>query len=71
MHNYHLVMASYNSPLAEYFPPVRVEVGNELFWYIFKGEPTPQNGYIELDSNRPGLGAEIDEDAVKKFEVIE
>jgi len=71
MHNYHLVMASYNSPMAEFFPPVDVEVGNELFWYIFKGEPTPQNGYIELDANRPGLGVEVDEEALKKFEVIE
>jgi L-rhamnonate dehydratase len=71
MHNYHLVMASYNSPMAEFFPAVDVEVGNELFWYIFKGEPSPQNGYIELDPNRPGLGVEIDEDALKQFEVIE
>jgi L-rhamnonate dehydratase len=63
-------MASYNSPLAEFFPPVDVEVGNELFWYIFKGEPTPKNGYIELDPNVPGLGVEIDEDGLKKFEVI-
>ena len=39
MHNYHVVMASLNSPMAEYFPPVDVEVGNELFWYIFNGEP--------------------------------
>ena len=39
MHNYHVVMASLNSPMAEYFPIVDVEVGNELFWYIFNGEP--------------------------------
>jgi L-alanine-DL-glutamate epimerase-like enolase superfamily enzyme len=70
LHNYHLVMASYNSPMAEYFPIVDVEVGNELFWYIFKGEPIPQNGYIELDENRPGLGLEIDEEALKRFEVL-
>ena len=44
MHNYHIVMASLNSPMAEFFPPVDVEVGNELFWYIFDGEPTPVNG---------------------------
>ena len=36
MHNYHVVMASLNSPMAEFFPPVDVEVGNELFWYIFQ-----------------------------------
>jgi L-alanine-DL-glutamate epimerase-like enolase superfamily enzyme len=71
LHNYHLVMASYNSPMAEYFPIVDVEVGNELFWYIFKGEPVPQHGHIELDENRPGLGIEIDEEALKKFEVTE
>jgi L-alanine-DL-glutamate epimerase-like enolase superfamily enzyme len=39
MHNFHVVMASLNSPMAEYFPIVDVEVGNELFWYIFNGEP--------------------------------
>jgi L-alanine-DL-glutamate epimerase-like enolase superfamily enzyme len=71
MHNYHIVMASLNSPLAEFFPIVDVEVGNELFWYIFKGEPVPRRGYIELDENLPGLGLEIDEEALKKFEIIE
>src|SRR5439155_13557750 len=35
MHNFHIVMASLNSPMAEFFPVVEVEVGNELFWYIF------------------------------------
>ena len=44
MHNYHIVMASLNSPMAEYFPVVDVEVGNELFWYIFHGEPKAENG---------------------------
>lgn len=71
MHNYHIVMASLNSPLAEFFPIVDVEVGNELFWYIFKGEPVPRQGYIELDEKLPGLGLEIDEEALKKFEIIE
>ena len=46
MHNYHVVMASLNSPMAEYFPPVDVEVGNELFWYVFKGEPVAKNGFM-------------------------
>lgn len=71
MHNYHVVMASYNSPLAEFFPRVGVEVGNELFWYIFKGEPIPRNGFIELSDDVHGLGLEIDEDAVKNFAVTE
>ena len=49
MHNYHVVMASLNSPMAEYFPVVDVEVGNELFWYIFNGEPKAKDGFIDLD----------------------
>jgi L-rhamnonate dehydratase len=71
MHNYHVVMASLNSPMAEFFPPVDVEVGNELFWYIFKGEPTPTNGYIDLDETIPGLGLTVDEPALKKFKITE
>ena len=70
MHNYHVVMASLNSPIAEYFPPVDVEVGNELFWYIFKGEPVARDGYVELSDDVPGLGLEIDEDALKRFRVV-
>jgi L-lyxonate dehydratase len=71
MHNFHVVMASYNSPMAEYFPPVDVEVGNELFWYIFKGEPMPVDGYIELNEDLPGLGLTIDEEGLKRFDIIE
>jgi len=71
MHNYHIVMASLNSPMAEYFPPVDVEVGNELFWYIFKGEPVAKDGYINLSEDVPGLGLTVDEKALKKFKVTE
>jgi L-rhamnonate dehydratase len=71
MHNYHVVMASLNSPMAEYFPRVEVEVGNELFWYIFRGEPEAQGGYIDLDENVAGLGLTMDEDRLKEFEVFE
>jgi L-rhamnonate dehydratase len=71
MHNYHIVMASLNSPMAEYFPVVDVEVGNELFWYIFNGEPRAKDGYINLDDNTPGLGLTINETGLKQFEIIE
>jgi len=71
MHNYHIVMASLNSPMAEFFPPVDVEVGNELFWYIFDGEPSPTNGCINLSDDVPGLGLTIKEAALGKFSVIE
>ncbi|MGC2184818.1 MAG: L-rhamnonate dehydratase [Terriglobales bacterium] len=71
MHNYHVVMASLNSPMAEYFPVVDVEVGNELFWYIFNGEPKAEDGFIDLDENVPGLGLTINEAKLEQFEVSE
>jgi L-rhamnonate dehydratase len=71
MHNYHVVMASLNSPMAEYFPIVDVEVGNELFWYLFDGEPKAKDGFIDLDENVPGLGLTINEKSLEKFEVTE
>ena len=42
MHNFHIVMASLNSPMAELFPVVDVEIGNELFWYIFEASRKPE-----------------------------
>ncbi len=71
MHNFHVVMASYNSPIAEFFPLVDVEIGNELFWYIFDGEPKAENGFINLRDDVPGLGLKIREDALANFRVIE
>ncbi len=56
MHNYHLTMSSYGAPISEYFPKVPVEVGNELFWYIFDGEPVAEGGYINLSDTTPGFG---------------
>lgn len=70
MHNYHIVMASLNSPIAEYFPPLDIEVGNELFWNIFDGEPVAKDGFIDLDETVPGLGLTVNEKALEKFEVI-
>jgi L-rhamnonate dehydratase len=59
MHNYHLIMAHMNSPIAEFFPPpAGFADGNELFWTAFVGEPLPQDGYITLP-DRPGLGLEL------------
>jgi L-rhamnonate dehydratase len=71
MHNYHVVMANLNSPIAEFFPKVDVEVGNELFWYIFDGEPVPVDGFIDLDDSTPGLGLTVNEESLKRFRVIE
>jgi L-alanine-DL-glutamate epimerase-like enolase superfamily enzyme len=69
MHNYHVVMASLNSPMAEHFPLVDVEVGNELFWYIFDGEPKARDGFVDLDDRMPGLGLTINEDRMRDFKV--
>ena len=71
MHNFHIVMASFNSPMAEYFPPVDVEIGNELFWYIFDGEPQAKDGFVNLDDDVSGLGLTINEEGLKRFEIIE
>ena len=57
--------------MAEFFPKVDVEVGNELFWYIFDGEPEAEGGFVHLDETIPGLGLSINEKALKNFEVIE
>ena len=70
MHNYHVVMASVNSPMAEHFPLVDVEVGNELFWYIFDGEPQARDGCVDLDDATPGLGLTINEDRLRDFQVV-
>lgn len=71
MHNYHVVMASLNSPMAEYFPIVDVEVGNELFWYIFTGEPQANGGYIDLDEHVAGLGLGVNEAMLNECEIVE
>jgi L-alanine-DL-glutamate epimerase-like enolase superfamily enzyme len=71
MHNFHIVMSSFNAPMAEYFPIVDVEVGNELFWYIFRGEPHAKDGFIELRDDVPGLGLTVNEEALGEFVVSE
>ncbi len=57
--------------MAEFFPVFDVEVGNELFYYLFKGEPQPVNGYIQLDDDKPGLGLEISDEYLSDFNIIE
>ncbi|CCO49126.1 putative Mandelate racemase/muconate lactonizing enzyme/Galactonate dehydratase [Vibrio nigripulchritudo SOn1] len=71
MHNYHLTMSTLASPMSEYFPVHDVEIGNELFYYIFEGDPTPVNGTIDLDENTPGLGLSISGKHLDQFNVIE
>lgn len=68
LHNYHLTMANPNGPISEYFPVHRVEVGNELFRYLFDGEPVAQDGFIDLADDLPGLGLSLKAD-LSDFEV--
>jgi L-rhamnonate dehydratase len=46
-------------------------VGNELFWYLFAGEPKAKDGFVDLDDDVPGLGLTIVETALQDFEVVE
>ncbi|WP_087017238.1 L-rhamnonate dehydratase [Thaumasiovibrio subtropicus] len=71
MHNYHLTMSTLASPMSEYFPVHDVEIGNELFYYIFEGDPAPENGFIDLDEDTPGLGLSINQRYLDQFNIIE
>jgi L-alanine-DL-glutamate epimerase-like enolase superfamily enzyme len=70
MHNYHLTMSTLASPMSEYFPMHDVEVGNELFYYIFDGEPVAQDGFLQLDDRKPGLGLTLKTDYLDQFNII-
>ena len=67
MHNYHLIIANINMPLAEYFPPQdEITDSNAHFWYVTDGEPQVQDGYITL-SDKPGFGLELNQDAIRRY----
>lgn len=71
MHNLHVVMSSFASPMAEYFPQTEIEVGNEMFWYIFDGEAVAENGKLQLDDNKPGMGLTLKTEGLEHFNIIE
>lgn len=71
MHNYHLTMSTLASPMSEYFPIHDVEVGNELFWYLFDGEPVADQGFIQLSDDVPGFGLSIKQEYLDQFRIIE
>ncbi|MEP6876595.1 MAG: L-rhamnonate dehydratase, partial [Burkholderiales bacterium] len=71
MHNYHLTMSSLNCPISEYFPIHDVEVGNELFYYIFDGDPVAENGFLQLDDRKPGLGLTLKTEYLDQFNITE
>ena len=70
-HNYHLVIAHLNSPMAEYFPPPpdgALPDMNEAFWWIFTGEPLVEGGQVRLNG-QPGLGVELNRAVVERYRV--
>lgn len=69
IHNLHVVMSSFAAPMAEYFPKSEVEVGNELFWYIFSGDRVAEGGKLQLDDELPGVGLSLREDT-SQFDVV-
>ena len=71
MHNYHLTMSNFNCPISEFFPVHEVEVGNELFYYIFEGDPAPVDGMIDLDDNAPRLGLKVTDKYKSDFKILE
>ena len=70
MHNLHVAMSSFASPMAEYFPKTEIEVGNEMFWYIFDGEAVAQNGQLQFDDRRPGMGLTLKTEGLECFEIV-
>jgi len=64
-------MSSLNCPMSEYFPMFDVEVGNELFYYLFDGEPVAENGFLQLDDHKPGLGLTLKTEYLDQFNIIE
>jgi len=71
MHNLHVVMSSFASPMAEYFPRTEIEVGNEMFWYIFDGEAVAEKGRLQLDDKKPGVGLTLKTSGLEHFNIIE
>lgn len=71
LHNYHLVMAHLNSPMAEYFP-APAEGGapddDTLFWELFVGEPRAEGGFVRLPE-KPGLGLEFNEEHIRQWRI--
>ena len=66
-----MIVTSLISGISEYFPVHDVEIGNELFYYIFEGDPSPVNGFINLKDDLPGLGITLTDKHKSDFKIIE
>jgi L-rhamnonate dehydratase len=66
-HNEHLIMASLNSPMSEFFPSDYRD-GDTFFSELFIGEAEVKNGNIIL-SEEPGFGVELNFELVDKYRI--
>jgi L-alanine-DL-glutamate epimerase-like enolase superfamily enzyme len=59
-HNLHIIFsrAPHVCPVVEYFPDVEPDTGNELFWKLFEGLPTAEQGRLVMNY-APGLGVQL------------
>jgi L-alanine-DL-glutamate epimerase-like enolase superfamily enzyme len=56
LHNLHLIISHFNSPLVEHHVPQWDPEGkSDVFRIIFDGEPAPERGYVSVPDT-PGLG---------------
>ena len=71
VHNYHLVISSFQSPLAEYFPhPADGGVLDDdtLFYELFTGELRAEGGFVRL-SGAPGLGVDFNGEKIRQWQL--
>jgi galactonate dehydratase len=63
--NVHFAAVSHNFTILEYYLPT------DGAWGDWVDEPyVPQDGYLELRPDRPGLGVEVNEEAISDNEFI-
>ncbi|MBI3962113.1 MAG: L-rhamnonate dehydratase, partial [Deinococcus sp.] len=65
-HNLHLIVSSPACTMIEYFPNVEPADGNTMFWKLFTGEVEASSGHI-VPPDRPGLGVELNRDALREY----
>lgn len=70
-HNYHLVLSSTASPMAEHFmrpAPGAVPDEDEFAYLLFPDEPDAVDGFVTLAPG-PGLGITLDEDVLSRLRI--
>ena len=60
VYSYHLQICFPSCPIAEFLVmSPKADKIVSFFGNLFKDEPLPSNGYVELKENRPGFGVEL------------